>query len=234
MNTAKPIATISFNTEPFLRQKLGELLKARKIEFWAYIHHEPEDDETNKPHCHVYVEPSKRTQTAVLKDEFKEYDPAKPEKPLGVLNFGNSKFGDWYMYALHDPAYLASKMETRRHHYAPEHVQASDPDELRARIYTIDMSDLTPIKRLQAFQESGKTFGEAVASGVVPIAQIRQFETAWQYLTASGTDRNGRPGHPEPPESPKNTPTSPVRLFQQYIDPDTGEVRENEVKTPSS
>lgn len=209
MNTAKPISTISWNTEPFLRAKLTELLKARKIDFWAYIHHDPEDDEAGKkPHFHVYVEPSKRTQTAVLKDEFKEFDPTHPDKPLGVLGFRSSKFGDWWLYALHDPVYLAAKMQSRRHHYAPEHVQSADPDELRERVYSVDMSDLTPQKRLMAFKEAGKTFAEAVATGIVPIVQIRQYELAWQYLTSDRTERNGAPGHPDIPP----------------IDPATGEV----------
>lgn len=223
MNTAKPIATISWNSEPFLREKLRELTKARKIDFWAFIHHEPEDDEAgNKPHCHVYIEPSKRTQTAALKDEFKEYDPAKPDKPRGVLAFRNSKFGDWYLYGLHDPAYLAAKMQTRRHHYSPEHMQSMDEDELRARVYTIDMSDLTPVKRLQAFQNAGKTFNEAVATGIVPIAQIKQYETAWQYIATSETNRNGRPGHPEPPDD-----IGDLVVTQMQVNPETGEIAES-------
>lgn len=87
MQTAKPISTISYNTEPFLVQTLNALVKAKRIDFWAYIHHFPEDDEVKlKHHFHVYLEPSKRTQTATLKEEFLELDPNN-EKPLGVLTF---------------------------------------------------------------------------------------------------------------------------------------------------
>lgn len=227
MNTAKPIATISYNSEPFLRQKLSELYRAKKIDFWAFIHHLPEDDEAgNKPHFHLYIEPSKRTQTAILKDEFKEFDLTHPDKPLGVLSFRPSHFGDWYLYGLHDPAYLAAKMQSRRYSYDPELMQKCDEDELRERVYTVDVSEMTPIKRLKAFKESGKTFTEAVRTGLVPIPQIAQYERTWNLLL-SGTDRNGRPGHDEePPESDDKAPTSPVQFVQLEVDPLTGETRE--------
>ena len=44
MKTSKPISTISFNTESFLRGKLRELEAAGILEFWAYIKHDPEPE----------------------------------------------------------------------------------------------------------------------------------------------------------------------------------------------
>ena len=68
MRTTKPIATISFNTPEYLKLKLDELTKAKKIAFWAYIVHQPEDDEAgNKVHMHVYIEPSAMVQTEDLR-----------------------------------------------------------------------------------------------------------------------------------------------------------------------
>lgn len=195
MQTAKPISTISYNTEPFLVQTLNALVKAKRIDFWAYIHHFPEDDEVKlKHHFHVYLEPSKRTQTATLKEEFLELDPDN-DKPLGVLTFHSSRFTDWYLYALHDEAYLASKYQTRVHHYEGDQVKTMDIDELHARVYDIDLSDITPIKRLKTFQDSGKTFQQAVAQGLVPIQQISSYEKAWDALLATRTDRNGHDNH---------------------------------------
>lgn len=217
MNTAKPISTISFNSEGFLKAKLEELLKARKVDFYVYIKHKGEDDEVKKDHIHVYLEPSKRTQTAALKDEFKEYDPTHPDKPLGCLTFRPSQFGDWYLYDLHDPTYLASKMQARRYHYAPEDMRPSDQDELDLRIYDIDMSDATPIKRLSTFKQSGKSFADAVNQGLIPIAQIKQYSEVWELLVVNKTNRGGRATH-----SPVE-PAEPVCGHDYIIDNSTGE-----------
>lgn len=204
MNTAKPISTISFNTEAHLVRTLCHLQKAKRIEFWAYIKHLPEDDEAGKKeHIHLYIEPAKRIQTVDLQAEFNELDPNNP-KPRKCLTFRSSHYGDWYLYALHDPQYLASKGQSRRYHYNPEDVVPSDEDDLRERIATIDLSGITPIGRLRQFKDAGLTFEDAVAKGVVPIPQIRSYDLAWQCLDATKTYRNGRPNH--------------------EINPDTGEV----------
>lgn len=102
--TTKPITTISYNTEAFLKRKLQELFDSKKITDFRYIYHHGEDGD--KDHYHVFMEPNRRLDTAELLDEFKEVDPNK-DKPLGVLPFRtNSKRDHWIMYVIHDPAYL--------------------------------------------------------------------------------------------------------------------------------
>lgn len=200
MNTAKPISSISYNTEPHLVRTLCALQKAKRIEFWAYIRHRPEQDEARKEHIHLYIEPAKRIQTVELQLEFDEIDPNNP-KPLRCMTFNNSVFGDWYMYALHDAAYLSSKGQSRQYHYKPEDIVASDEDELHLRVATIDLSGITPIARLKQFKEAGLSFDDAVAKGIVPIPQIHSYLTAWQCLDASEAFRNGRPNHDIDPET---------------------------------
>lgn len=201
MNTAKPISTISFNSEAHLVRTLSDLQKAKKIEFWAYIKHQPEDDEAGKKeHIHLYIEPARRIQTVDLQAEFNEFDPNNP-KPRKCLNFRISQFGDWYLYALHDATYLASKGQSRRFHYKPEDVIPSDDDELRERIATIDLSGITPIGRLKEFKRSGLSFQDAVAQGIVPIPQINSYAVAWGCLDTATTFRNGRPNHEIDPET---------------------------------
>lgn len=200
MVTTKPFSTISYNSIEFLRSVLSTLASAHKIEFWAFIHHMPEDDEGGKKeHIHVYIEPSKRIDTSLLRDEFDELDPNNLEKPLGVLPFRSSKFQDWYMYALHDREYLAQKGESRRYHYKPEDVVASDVDALNYLIKTIDLSELSPVRRLKQFYNAGMTFNEAVARGLVPLPQFSNYQKVWAIIAGQvdGTDRNGRPGHDE-------------------------------------
>ena len=207
MRTTRPIATISFNSPRFLATKLDELLRAGRISFWAFCPHKPEDDEAGKKdHCHVYVEPSKMLQSDDLKAELKEFDPEHPDKPKGCLTFGLSKYADWYLYAIHDKRYLASKGESRRYHYSHDDVWSSDPDDLLFKTRTIDLLSLSPYEDIIDAQKQGLTWSEYFRRGTVPLPQIMLFQRAWELLQQPFTDRGGRSGHPD------------------HIDPVTGEI----------
>ena len=197
MRTTKPISTVSFNTDEYLELKLRELQKAKIISFWAFIHHLPEDDEGGKKHhCHVYMEPSKMLQTDDVKEHFWEYDPENPNKPLGCISFRASKFDDWYLYAIHDPAYLARKGMSRKYHYKHEDVKSSDPDDLLYRVRMINRVAVSPYSAMQEAIQNGLTWQEYFSRGTVPIPQIRQFEAAWYMLLNHTTNRAGRENHP--------------------------------------
>lgn len=133
MKTTKPIATISYNSEAFLRYMLEYLLDEKYIVFWAYIPHMKEEDE-EKDHFHVYVEPNKPLDLLWLKDQFKEKDLSGNPKPLGCINFKPSKWVDWYYYGLHDKAYLLNHGETRKYSYTFADVRTSDTTELTFRV----------------------------------------------------------------------------------------------------
>lgn len=196
MRTTKPISTISFNTPEYLHLKLEELRKAGRISFWAYIEHKPEDDECGKKrHMHLYIEPSKMLQTDELKEALKEFDPQKPEKPLGCISFNSSKFDPWYLYALHDRRYLASKGQSRRFHYKHDDIVSSDPDDLLFKARSIDMVALSPYADMEDAQTHGLSFSEYFARGTVPLPQVALFERAWNLLLQVRTDRADREGH---------------------------------------
>lgn len=196
MRTTKPISTISFNSANYLRLKLNELVKAKKLSFWAFITHNPEDDEGGKKeHHHVYAEPAKMLQTDDLREYLKEFDPARPDKPKGCLKWTSSKFDSWYLYALHDKRYLASKGESRKFHYLHDDIQASDDDDLLMMSRQIDLVSLSPYADMQDAIEHGLTFAQYFKRGTVPLPQLRQFMTAWELLASTSTNRNGRKGH---------------------------------------
>lgn len=202
MRTTKPISTISYNSPAFLELKLNELLKAGRISFWAFIPHAPEDDEAGlKPHSHVYIEPSKMLQSDDLRNELKEFDPSFPAKPLGCLAFRSSKFGEWYLYGLHDKAYLATKGESRKYHYCHDNFYASDYDDLLFMARTIDRKAISPYAAMLEAQSLGLTWQEYFARGTVPLPQLALFERAWYTLLQTNTSRNGRPGHVDAIES---------------------------------
>lgn len=194
MRTTKPISTISYNTPAFLQQKLFELQKAHIVEFWCFIRHKPEDDEcNNKPHIHLYIEPGKKIDTMTLKDEFKEFLGAGV-KPLGCLSFCSSKFNDWYLYSIHDKAYLALKNQSRKFHYT-HHEVIADEDELNFRVKQIDMSSINQYAPIVEAVELGLSFEQYVMRGSVPIPQIKQFQTAFELIRAQKTSRNDRKTH---------------------------------------
>lgn len=127
MKTSKPISTISYNSEQFLKSKLQELLEAGSIEFWCYIKHHKESDDT-KDHIHLLICPNERIDTGELKNEFMEIDATKPDKPLGVIMFCTSIVDEWFLYNMHYKPYLDSKLLEREYHYSKEDFVYSDED----------------------------------------------------------------------------------------------------------
>lgn len=197
VRTTKPIASISFNTPAYLELKLNELLRAGRISFWAFIPHKAEDDEGGKKdHCHLYIEPSKMLQTDDIRREFLEFDPEQPDKPRGCITFKSSKFDPWYMYALHDKRYLASKGQSRRYHYTHDEIISSDADDLLFKARSIDMLSLSPYADMEQAQLQGVTWSEYFARGTVPLPQVKLFEASWYLLMQARTDRAEREGHP--------------------------------------
>lgn len=106
MATRKPISTISYNTESFLREKLELWLTAHKIQAYQYICHKGEDGD--KDHIHVRIEPNMNIDPMDFQDELREFQMGK-EKPLGCRPFRPSKEEDWFLYAVHDSQYLSLK-----------------------------------------------------------------------------------------------------------------------------
>ena len=103
--TAKPISTISYNTEAFVKRKLEALFKAGTIEDYRYIKHDGEDGD--KDHMHLWIAPNRRLDTVKLREEFNDVT-TEQDKPLGCMPFRGSKTLDWVMYAIHDALYLKS------------------------------------------------------------------------------------------------------------------------------
>lgn len=106
MATQKPISSISYNTEAFLKEKLETWLSAHIIQSYQYICHKGEDGD--KDHIHFRLEPNKKLDPMDLSDQLREYQIGK-DKPLGCRPFRPSKEEDWILYAVHDKDYLALK-----------------------------------------------------------------------------------------------------------------------------
>ena len=184
--------------------KLNELIRKRTLSFWSFVKHLPEDDE-KKEHIHLRFVPNGQVDTDKIGDYLLEHDPTHPEKPLGCTIMKHSKFDDWYLYAIHDVDYLASKGQARKYHYAPEEVVSSDEDALLEEVHQIDRSKLSKVRVVREAVEQGVSFQSLVKTGQVPVQQIFAFEKAYNVLSGTDTYRNGRTTH-------------------QRIDPETGEI----------
>lgn len=194
MKTRKPISTISYNTTDFLKLKLEELRKAKIITLWFFISHKAEEDE-KKDHKHVFIIPAKQIFTDELQDEFIEYDPKNPSKPLKVLHFQSSNFADWYLYSIHDFSYLMRKGQSRQFHYTFDDVVCSDVDELEQMVKEIDFTSQTAIASMTSAIEEGISFTELVKRGVVPVQQFKNYEACYFALLGGKVSRNGRFSH---------------------------------------
>lgn len=106
MATQKPISTISYNTESFLKEKLENWFNAHIIQSYCYILHKGEDGD--KDHIHLRIEPNKKLDPMTLAEDLQEYVLGE-KKPRGVLTFRPSKEEDWILYALHDKDYMKLK-----------------------------------------------------------------------------------------------------------------------------
>lgn len=116
MATQKPISTISYNTESFLREKLDTWLKGHIIQAYQYICHKGEDGD--KDHIHLRIEPNKKLDPMELTEHLKEYRQGS-DKPLGVRPWRPSKEEDWTLYVVHEPSYLSLKYQSDPHEKLP-------------------------------------------------------------------------------------------------------------------
>lgn len=124
--TTKPFTTISYNSVDFLKRKLDKDIENNIICFYIFIQHKKEDEE-EKDHIHIFIEPCSKINLNSYKKTFEEIDINKPNsKPLGVMPFRDTKLYDWYYYGLHDIEYLKIKGLTRKYHYSKNNMITND------------------------------------------------------------------------------------------------------------
>lgn len=212
MKTTRPFSTISYNTAEFLCRKLDELVQKRILAFYCFVDHYPEDDEL-KRHKHLLCIPNGQVQTDSLTDLLQELDLTNPLlPPLGVKPWRSSRFDDWYLYASHDTAYLASKAQARKHHYQEADFVSSDSDYMHELICTIDRSKYAKTADFIAAIKRGVTLGEMIEKGQIPAPQFNQWSAMYAWYKQYELDRAGRETH---------TPVLPGHL---QIDKITGEI----------
>lgn len=192
MRTSKPISTISYNTENYLKGKLEELKKNRTISDYMYILHFAEEDES-KNHTHVFIEPNKMLDTMALQENFREIDPKDNTKLLGCINFHSSKVDDWILYSMHFEPYLVSKGQSRKYHYKQDDFRFADELTFEALFnHAMYQSDWAlNNQRVQWIKNRLTNPEDLLFNGSVPLQQAGQLLAVKRLLL----DRNGRTTH---------------------------------------
>jgi hypothetical protein len=194
MRTSKPFSMISYNSDGFLKITLNELIKGGLIQFWAYIHHLPEEDEA-KAHKHLYIMPNKLLDTQTIEKALQEIDPNNPlAKPLGAIFPRVSKFDDWYLYCLHDKKYLASKGQTRQYTYNDNAFIVSCQDTFRELKNLIDYSAINRYSDIIEKIERGESLPDILKTTNIPLQLIGQVKQLYYIINDSiiGSMRNNR------------------------------------------
>ena len=196
MRTSKPISTISYNSAFYLEGTLNEMLRSHVITFWACILHKAEEDE-KREHWHVYMEPNKMLDTAILQDRFIE--SVYGDKPLKCLPFQSSNSDDWILYSEHNEEYLLSKQEMRRYHYGRDDFYTSDDDyfdELyrHAHVQSKWATERKKLHLLRDMMNEGENPANLVYSGLFSVKESCGINA---LMRMGNTFRNGRKGHEE-------------------------------------
>lgn len=199
MRTSKPIATISYNSEEFLKNKLDELHRNCKISDWIFIKHTAEQDE-KKDHIHLWIKPNTLLDTMQLQIFLTEFDPQKPLKPLKCIDFVSSKIDDWILYSMHYAPYLASKNESREFAYTKEDFKFCDEDTFED-LYIHALKGSEWAHRYQLLEQLANRNinpSDLILNGTVPLNMASQL-SSFMYMRGNigTTTRGGRKGHEE-------------------------------------
>ena len=190
--TAKPISTISYNTEGFLTRLLDRLLASNTIVDYRYIFHHGEDSD-KKDHYHVWIEPNKRIDTGALANEFIEADPNN-DKPLICLPFRTSKSDHWLMYVLHDADYLKAHHSDNdgdgKIEYHVDDIKTPYREQLMR-----DYKKALPLKQTENQQildliKAGQTITEICSILNTSPQRVATLFNAWQYDRIDINNRN--------------------------------------------
>lgn len=181
MRTRRPFSTISYNSDMFLVQKLLQWQHDRKISFWVFINHVPDED-VGKNHKHLYIVPDVTIDTVDFLFDLEEID-LDNALPLKCMPCRHSKWDDWALYSVHDKYYLKYKGKERHVFYQWEDFISSDDDFFNYMVHEIDQTPYRGYEGIRQAYYSGESFADLIDRGLIPLNRISQFSLVWKSLS---------------------------------------------------
>lgn len=166
MATQKPISTISYNTVPFLKEKLDGWVSSHWLQAYQFLPHKGEDGD--RDHTHVRVEPNKKLDPMELSAALTEYVVGE-DKPRLVRPWRPSKEEDWFLYVIHDADYLSGKYDKgEKLPYDWHDIVVPDNYDLETAIIRAKAKILHSTPNLTKRLESGESALELIKTGENP------------------------------------------------------------------
>lgn len=210
MRTAKPVSTISYNTPAYLKAKLEELVRNRKVSDYMFIEHMPESDETKK-HIHLFIVPNTLIDTMDIQDFLKE-PVNNSNKPLGCIDFRKSQEDDWILYVEHYLPYLASKCQNREWVYEKEQFVYHDEDTFNRKYLHAHKASAWAQRNqiLEMLKSDMLTPTDLINNGTIPLNLASQLN-AYKYMQrhfGTKVDRDGGESHSPKEEKEQEKPST--------------------------
>lgn len=144
---------------------------------WAFINHEPEEDE-NSQHKHLVLKLNKVYDTMNLNEFLVEPCPYDP-RPFRCMDFHKTKstegcyIDDWILYEMHDPEYLAWKGQSRKYQYSFDDFVSDDLFNLKELYNHAYKASEFAVRRnlLRKLQDVDFNPAELIETGQVPLQQ---------------------------------------------------------------
>lgn len=126
-----------------------------------------------------------------------QFDPTRPDKPIGTQPFRSSDPDHWLLYDLHDEVYLAMHNEVRKFHYTLDDCITNDEDALqemyRHAYYSSDFADR--INKAKMLADPKVSAVDMVLNGQVPINQFLNVKAIKDAIGNKTVYRGGRKTH---------------------------------------
>lgn len=188
---------ISYNHPEFLKEKLDELYHAKKIEFYFFISHKPEEDEKSG-HIHLTFKTNGQIDSMALHDFLIEPDPNN-KIPLQTIGFRKMHDNDnirngVMLYDKHDKKYLESIGQSRKYHYEWTDFFTSNQVEFDYYVEILQYPK-NMVQEISEALDKGTTSYNLIKTGKVPLQQINFLKAFEKLRDLDKTERNGRSSH---------------------------------------
>ena len=146
------------------------LAKLHNIDYWLAIEHLPESEE-KKLHCHFLLVPAGRVDTAVVRNEIPHCLPLRA-----------SKVNDWFLYSLHDPAYLMQHglIKSRGYELYEMQTNLANPRESIEGLYQASIEGFggsyNRIQAIKTMASNSVDWSTVLSSGLIPPQQLQFYK----------------------------------------------------------